>query len=132
MVLNEKKKNNYLSFLQDDKKSSRSSLNGRVEKRTDPKQSKVSLKKKLNHLLRKRKDGLAESQDPSTSSTESEEQPEDVDDANQSVEEGEDGGALSLADLESDATSPFVTRHAGSTPKVACCLNFQAARLIAE
>ena len=46
-------------------------------------------------------------------------------------EEEGDGGALSLTDLESEQLSPFVTRHAGSTPKVpylfqlwhpVCCL----------
>ncbi len=39
-------------------------------------------------------------------------------------EEDQDDGALTLDDLKSDntASSPYVTQHAGSTPKVyACC-----------
>ena len=107
-------------------------MSGRVEKRSEIRQTKVSLRRRLNHLLRKSKS--ASSVGPDTSNTS-----EAVDTTNNNLEdvikcefpvleanadqdqeenEEEDGGALSLADLESDQLSPFVTRRAGSTPKV--------------
>ena len=106
-------------------------MSGRVEKRSEIRQTKVSLRRRLNHLLRKSKS--SSSVGPDTANTS---EPADttnnnlahvakcdfrnleINVANQEENEEEDGGALSLADLESDQLSPFVTRRAGSTPKV--------------
>ena len=92
----------------------------------------MSLRRRLNHLLRRTKSASSvgpEVLDTSETVHEEGDKLETVDDnvvdvyelgtsiVEEEEEEG-DGGALSLADLESEQLSPFVTRHAGSTPKV--------------
>ena len=106
-------------------------MSGRVEKTSEIRQTKVSLRRRLNHLLRKSKSASSVGPDPSNTSetadttnnnsehvTKCEFPDLEINVANREENEEEDGGALSLADLESDQLSPFVTRRAGSTPKV--------------
>ena len=121
--------------MENKRRPGRRSVGGRIEKRSEVRQTKVSLRRRLNHLLRKTKSGSSVGPESlNTSETEV-----TANDDNSELEkkcsspslecnvenhreehEEEDGGALSLADLESDQLSPFVTRHAGSTPKVMC------------
>lgn len=113
------------------KKSARRSVGGRIEKRSEGVQSKVSIRRRLNHILRRGKSGSSVAAEPSENvaehDTDSGSEKEDVAGVSEEPARAEgdeeeadqaDGGALSLSDLESDQLSPFVTRNAGSTPKV--------------
>ena len=100
-----------------------------MEKRSEARHVKIALQRKLNHLFRKTKRSSTDSapdaaEDPLTPAedkeTEKDQEPEvkSAQNCSEKEEEDVDSGALSLADLTSEETSPFVTRHAGSTPKV--------------